>query len=286
MKAGGSLRKYGVLRWEKGQFQPSRQDPLACEEPLELRLCWGPLEQSQTRSVITTLRMPGQDYELALGWLFAEGLIQQSADVVKMTYCLGKNRAEQQYNILNIRLKPGLTPDLSKLERQTLSHGGCGLCGKQEIASLRQTLKPDLTATEPRLTPEDLTQLHARALREQKAFAQTGGVHAAALFSPEGQLLHLQEDVGRHNAVDKVIGAALMQGPWPLNRQILFLSGRAGFELIQRALMAGIPVVVPVGAPSSLALELARSYDQTLIGFMRSERFNLYSGAHRFSDFS
>lgn len=286
MKAAGSLRKYSVVRWENGQFQPSRQDQLACEEPLELRLCWGPPEQAQTRSVITTLRMPGQDYELALGWLFAEGLIQRAGDVVKMTYCLGKNRAEQQYNILKIRLKPGLIPDLRKLERQNLSHGGCGLCGKQEIASLQQRLAPDLTATEPRLSPKGLTQLHALAQVEQKAFSQTGGVHAAALFSPDGQLLHLQEDVGRHNAVDKVIGAALMQGPWPLNRHILFLSGRAGFELIQKALMAAIPVVVSVGAPSSLALELARTYDQTLIGFMRPERFNVYSGAQRFSDFS
>ncbi len=286
MKAGGSLRKYAILRWESGKFSPPRQDQLACEEPLEIRLCWGPLEESQTQSAITTLRMPGMDYELALGWLFGEGLIQTHSDVVKMTYCLGKNRAEQQYNILQVRLKPGLTPDLSKLERQNVSHGGCGLCGKQEITSLKQVLQPDMSATEPRLDPALLAQLQTLAQPEQKAFAKTGGVHAAALFGPQGQLLHLHEDVGRHNAVDKVIGAALMLGQVPLNRQILFLSGRAGFELVQKALMASIPVIVSVGAPTSLALELARSYEQTLIGFTKSERFNLYSGAQRFEQFS
>lgn len=280
------MRKYAVLRWENGQFSPSRPDQLACEEPLEIRLCWGPPEQSQTRSVITTLRMPGMDYELALGWLFGEGLIQSHSDVVKMTYCLGKNRAEQQYNILQVRLKPGLVPDLSKLARQTASHGGCGLCGKQEIASLKQTLQPDLNDAEPQLEPAILAQLQTLAQPEQKAFAKTGGVHAAALFSPQGQLLQLQEDVGRHNAVDKVIGAALMQGQMPLNRHILFLSGRAGFELVQKALMASIPVIVSVGAPTSLALELAHSYQLTLIGFTKPERFNLYSGAQRFQQFS
>jgi len=286
MKAGGSLRKYAILRWEEGKFSPSRQDQLACEEPLEIRLCWGPLEESQTRSVISTLRMPGMDYELALGWLFGEGLIQSHSDVVKMTYCLGKNRAEQQYNILLVRLKPGLNPDLSKLERQSVSHGGCGLCGKQEIASLKQLLQPDFSLIEPRLDPVILAQLQTLAQPQQKAFAKTGGVHAAALFNPQGQLQHLHEDVGRHNAVDKVIGAALMLGQVPLNRQILFLSGRAGFELVQKALMASIPVIVSVGAPTSLALELARSYEQTLIGFTKPERFNLYSGAQRFQQFS
>ncbi len=285
MKAGGSLRKYAIFRWEQGQFSPSRPDQLACEEPLEIRLCWGPLEESQTRSVITTLRMPGMDYELALGWLFGEGLIQSHSDVVKMTYCLGKNRVEQQYNILQVRLKPGLNPDLSKLERQNVSHGGCGLCGKQEIASLKQALQPDMKATEPHLDPALLAQLQTLAQPQQKAFAKTGAVHAAALFSPQGQLLHLHEDVGRHNAVDKVIGAALMQGQVPLNRHILFLSGRAGFELVQKALRASIPVIVSVGAPTSLALELARSYEQTLIGFTKPERFNLYSGAQRFQHF-
>jgi FdhD protein len=143
-----------------------------------------------------------------------------------------------------------------------------------------------LNDAEPQLGPAILAQLQTLAQPEQKAFAKTGGVHAAALFSPQGQLLHLHEDVGRHNAVDKVIGAALMQGQMPLNRQILFLSGRAGFELVQKALMASIPVIVSVGAPTSLALELARSYQQTLIGFTKSDRFNLYSGAQRFQQFS
>jgi len=275
------LRKTAVLRWQAGKFSRSRPDSLAVEEPLELRLSWGPPEQAQTRSLITTLRTPGADYELALGWLFSEGLIQSAQDVVKMTYCLGKNKLEQQYNILQIRLQPGLLPDLSRMERSSVSHGGCGLCGKREIEQLQQHLKPDFTSDFPAVQPELILNLPLQARPLQALFERSGGVHAAALFNLSGELLSLQEDIGRHNAVDKLIGAALIAGQVPLREQILFLSGRAGFELIQKSLQASLPIVVSVGAPSSLALELAQSYGQTLIGFLREEGFNLYSGQER-----
>lgn len=277
----GSLHKTQVLRWEDGQFQTARLDPLAVEEPLEIRLCWGPPDQSQTQSVITTLRTPGADYELALGWLFSEGLIQQAADVVKMTYCLDQKRHEQQYNILQVRLKPGLSPNFSQLERRGYSHGGCGLCGKESIAQLHQQLQPVFAPDFPALAPTLLASLPERVKSQQPLFERSGAVHAAALFKTDGTLLSLQEDIGRHNAVDKLIGEQLQHPPVSLSHRILFLSGRAGFELIQKALRASIPVVVAIGAPSSLAVELARSYGQTLAGFLSPRHFNLYSGAER-----
>jgi FdhD protein len=287
MIPGGAIRKFAVVRWQDGSFSKQPQpDQLASEEPLEIRLCWGPPEQAQTQTLITTLRTPGADYELALGWLFAENLISKASDAVKITYCLGKNRAAQQYNVLQVRLKPGLIPDLSKTKRHNLSHGGCGLCGKQEIESLKQFLKPNFSTQGPVLEPEILVGLQAQVRPQQALFERSGGVHAAALFNAQGQLIDLKEDIGRHNAVDKLIGAALMAERNSLNQEILFLSGRAGFELVQKALKASLPVIVSVGAPSSLALELAQSYGQTLIGFLRSESFNIYTGAQRFQIFS
>jgi FdhD protein len=198
-----------------------------------------------------------------------------------MTYCLGKNRLEQQYNVLQVRLRPGLVPDLSALERTGFSHGGCGLCGKRQIDALSVRLKPAFASFPEQISPAVLLRLSAETRQHQRLFRRSGGTHAAALFSPAGELLGLQEDIGRHNAVDKLIGAQLLANAQILSGSLLFLSGRASFELIQKALRASIPIVVAVGAPSSLAVDLAQHYGQTLVGFMREQRFNIYAGGER-----
>lgn len=256
-------------------------DYIAVEEPLEIRLGYdGPLKRTR-RSISVTMRTPGHDDELAAGFLFNEGVIRRIDDVASIRTCRRAKSEAERGNVINVELKPGVKFDAERLERHFYATSSCGVCGKASLDAVEMAAGPTLTPGCPVLSPEIIHQL-PRALREAQAvFDRTGGLHAAALFDAEGALLRTREDVGRHNAVDKLVGACLLEKRLPLHDRILLVSGRASFELTQKALMASIPVLAAVSAPSSLAVELAQEFGMTLLGFVRGERFNVYSGASR-----
>ena len=254
-----------------------RTDFLATEEPLEIRLVVGP----EWRTVAVTMRTPGADFELATGFLHGEGVVARQDQIRQISYCTDPEvDAEQQFNIVNVELSLSGMPDLRALERYSFTSSSCGVCGKASLDAL------SLDGHEPipfglEVTSGVIGSLSDKLRDAQGIFESTGGLHAAALFSQEGDLQTVREDVGRHNAVDKLIGRALLEGRLPLSDAILMVSGRSSFEIMQKALAAGIPMVCAVSAPSSLAVELARAFDITLIGFLRGERFNVYSGSRR-----
>jgi FdhD protein len=253
-----------------------RRDNLATEEPMELRLAAGP----QRRTLAVTMRTPGNDFELAAGFLYAEGVVRGRDEIAQMTYCTDPDvDGEQRYNIVSVTLRSGVLPDLPGLERHFATSSACGVCGKASLDSLRLAGWPVLTGG-PTVDLEVLYGLPERLRAAQSGFAATGGLHAAALFTPSGDLVALREDVGRHNAVDKLVGWALLEGV-PLADHLLMVSGRAGYEILQKALVAGIPVVAAVSAPSSLAVSLAAEFGITLVGFLRDRRCNVYSGEDR-----
>ena len=256
-----------------------RNDTLAIEEPLEIRLQLGPAANHQLRNISVTMRTPGNDAELALGFLFTEGIIHSATDVDR-SFSLSCNEAKE--NTITIALKESVDVDLQKLERHFYTTSSCGVCGKSSINSVK-LIKGEVTTARYEIAVEAslLHQLPEKLRARQDVFEITGGLHASALFDDAGTLIYLKEDVGRHNALDKLIGDALINDRLPLNHHILVLSGRASFELIQKAAMAGIRIVAAVGAPSSLAVELAKECDITLVGFLRNNRFNIYSGKQR-----
>lgn len=257
-----------------GDSQTEAPDLLAVEEPLEIRLGFGPTNNRQQRAVAVTMRTPHHDEELATGFLFSEGIIQQSADVLSCRHCV--QDAHKQGNVVRVELRPALPVDWARLERNTFAASSCGLCGKTTIeAVLAQTNGP--IVSDFTVSPDVLHALPERVRQTQTAFAHTGGIHAAALFDTEGQLLLVREDIGRHNALDKLIGAAFWRGWLPLSRYGVFLSGRIGVELVQKSWRAGIPMLAAVGAPSSLAVEMAQEAGITLAGFVREGRYNLYT---------
>lgn len=280
MQPAGSYRKTQILRFHKERAPLNQQDRVIREEPLEIRLVSGSAKQTKSKSFGLTMRTPGQDYELAAGLLFSEGVIHKKTDLLKMTYCVSK--AEQTYNLLNVRLRPGLKINWKKHEQAQITQASCGLCGKAQIEHLQTQLFPDFGQHEPLLDPDVIYGLSAQMRPQQKLFQQTGAVHAAALFDLKGQILSLHEDIGRHNALDKLIGKAFLDDQLPLIQNLAMTSGRIGFDLVQKCLRASIPVLIGVGAPSSLAIELAQVYDMTLIGFVKTESFNVYSGFQRF----
>ena len=261
-----------------GETRTETPDLLAVEEPLEIRLGFGPVDDRQQRAVSVTMRTPGHDEELALGFLFTEGIIHQSDDVVSCRHCV--QDAAKEGNVLRVELNPEVMVDWSRLERNTFTSSSCGLCGKATIDAVR-TLTPGPIATDFLLSAAVLHRLPEHVRETQLAFAHTGGIHAAALFDADGNLLLVREDIGRHNALDKLIGAAFWQNWLPLHRHGLFLSGRVGVELVQKSWMAGIPLLAAVGAPSSLAVQMAQEAHITVAGFVRNERFNLYSQPER-----
>jgi FdhD protein len=239
-------------------------DLLPVEEPLEIRL--------GGRTVSITMRTPGHDTELAAGFLFTEGIIRAADQIGDI---------QSARNSVNVLLKPGVTFDPDGLERHFYTTSSCGVCGKTSIEALRMQGCPTLAGDTPQVASAVIHDLPAALREDQTIFERTGGLHAAALFDAEGLLSLVREDVGRHNAVDKVIGARMLAGRTPLADALLLVSGRASFELTQKALMAGIPILAAVGAPSSLAVETARRFNLTLLGFVRGGRFNIYSGASR-----
>jgi len=251
-------------------------DDVAVEEPLEIRLQAG----AATQSLAVTMRTPGNDFELVAGFLFSEGLVKFRQQIAGLTYCVDKNVAEEQrFNIVNAVL-PDFGGSLERLERHFTISSSCGVCGKAHLDALEaRGIAPILSNV--RVASETILSLPARLLEAQRVFAKTGGLHAAALFDAGGELLGIREDVGRHNAMDKLIGWTLLEGKMPLSACIALVSGRSSFELVQKAAVARIPVLCAVSAPSSLAIQLALRFNVTLIGFLREGRFNIYSSAER-----
>ncbi len=244
---------------------------------MEIRLQAG----GQTRTVAVTMRTPGNDFELAAGFLFGEGVVTSREEIQGITYCLDPEvDADQQYNIVNVALRDERLPDLKSLERHFYTTSACGVCGKASLEALRLRGCPVIPPG-PEVDPGVLVGMPAKLGEAQGIFQATGGLHAAALFDAQGIPVALREDVGRHNAMDKLIGWALLEGRLPLHDHILMVSGRASFELLQKCLAAGAPIFCAVSAPSSLAVDLAREFGITLVGFLRGERFNVYSGQER-----
>lgn len=253
------------------------QDWLAIEEPLEIQLIYGPSDRRLVKQVSITMRTPGHDDELAAGFLMTEGVIAHFDDVQTIR-C--KRDAAGGQNVVQVELTPEAEVRTTSIERNFYVTSSCGVCGKASLLAL-QALCPPRRANRFRIREEVLRSLPDRLRNEQSLFQETGGVHAAGLFDAAGNLHDLREDVGRHNAVDKLIGKEWLADRVPLQDRMLVLSGRASFELLQKAVMAGIPMVACVGAPSSLAVKIARNFDITLAGFLREDGFNLYHGADR-----
>ncbi len=256
------------------------RDLLAVEEPLEIRLRYGTAEERRSRSITVTMRTPGSDIELAAGFLFAEGLVQCPGDIAIIQHCGPPAGPLRLQNVLRVELKSEVDVNSTRLERNFLSTSSCGICGKASLKAL--SLLPRARLLDSLVVPASSIHTLPEKLRQaQTVFDRTGGLHAAALFDRDGRLHDLREDIGRHNAVDKLIGRQFLDGLVPLSDRLICVSGRAGYELVQKAIAAGIPILAAVGAPSSLAVDLARDANMTLLGFVRDSRFNIYSAQHR-----
>ncbi|KAA3632326.1 MAG: formate dehydrogenase accessory sulfurtransferase FdhD [Bacteroidetes bacterium] len=276
----GHIQKIDIIRINQTSVV-EKKDMVAVEEPMEIRLIHGNMDARQRKRLTVTMRTPGDDFELASGFLFSEGIIKDQKDILQIEHCPNEE-ADTTENVVRVTLSPEVFLDAEKLDRNFYTSSACGLCGKTSIEAIFDHHTPTITRSEIKITPGLIYSLIQKSKDQQLTFYHTGGLHAAALFDSSGNLELIREDIGRHNAVDKVIGAALVGGNrFPLSNHILLLSGRAGFELIQKATFAGIQVVAAVGAPSSLAIELAEESGMTLIGFLREGRFNVYSGKER-----
>jgi len=255
------------------------QDDVSVEEPLEIRVLYGNADERVSKNLSVTMRTPGNDPELAAGFLFTEGVLS-SSNQVKSIQNPQSECSKNTENIIIVELNEGIHPQLMNVDRNFYTTSSCGVCGKGSIESIR-TVNPFLKIQKENSTIElDLLYGLSDKLRSfQQNFSSTGGIHASGLFDFEGNLLGLREDVGRHNALDKLIGYAFMNNQLSLQNRILLLSGRASFELVQKAAMAGIPIIAAIGAPSSLAISLAKEFDITLLGFLGSDRFNIYHQA-------
>ena len=281
-----------VQRVEGGRLRRAK-DAVTTEEPLEIRVVARSKGKALAHSVAVTMRTPGNDAELAAGFLFTEGIIGGAGDIEEISETLprdaelpvlrirdGPTPAEKD-NVIHVCLKPGIAFDSRLLTRNFYMTSSCGVCGKASLNALRMRGVAPLTPAKATVRANVIGSMSATLVKAQAVFRKTGGLHAAALFDSKGTLLTLREDVGRHNAMDKLIGQYVLKGKTPLGGSIVFLSGRASWELMQKALVARIPIVVAVGAPSSLAIELAREFNITLAGFARGDSFNIYAGAKR-----
>jgi FdhD protein len=272
----GSKTKTRVRVVEDGRVRV-RPDTLATEEPMEIRLLAG----QTTQTVAVTMRTPGADFELAAGFLYGEGIVDSPDNVQKISYCVDSDLdAEQRYNIVNVELRGGHEFDLRPLERHFYTTSACGVCGKASLEQLELRGCP-VALPGPEVSAETLYSLPEKLREAQGLFDATGGLHAAALFDGEGNLVALREDVGRHNATDKLVGWALLENRLPLSGHIVMVSGRSSFEILQKCLTAGVPFVCAISAPSSLAVDVAREFGMTLVGFLRERRFNVYAGQER-----
>ena len=257
----------------------SRQhiDRVAVEEPLEIRLLAG----TGRRSLVLTMRTPGHDFELAAGFLFNEGIVKSRDEILGISYCLDADIEQtQQYNIVNVQLRAPSLPDLSAYARLFSGYGACGICGRESIDAL-EARGLDIIDDSTTVAPDILYELPERMRAAQPIFERTGGLHATALFNASGELLVLREDIGRHNAFDKIVGEAFLSDKLPLKGRIALVSGRASFELVQKAIAAQIPIIASISAPSSLAVDLGRRFGITLVGFLRGRRANVYAAEER-----
>jgi FdhD protein len=272
----GSKTRARVRVVEDGRARV-KSDHLATEEPMEIRLLTG----GKRQTVAVTMRTPGNDFELAAGFLYGEGIISSREEVKRISYCVDADvDAEQRYNIVNVELRGDRPYDLRSLDRHFYTTSACGVCGKASLEQLELRGCP-VVGPGPEVSAGIIYSLPKKLREAQGLFEATGGLHAAALFDAEGNLLALREDVGRHNATDKLVGWALLEGRLPLSENVVMVSGRSSFEILQKCLTAGVPFVCAVSAPSSLAVDVAREFGMTLVGFLRGGRFNVYAGFDR-----
>src|SRR5918992_1635930 len=272
----GSKTKVRVRVVEDGRARV-RPDSLATEEPMEMRLVSG----GNRQTVAVTMRTPGADFELAAGFLYGEGIVFSREEIQKISYCVDADvDAEQRYNIVNVELRGNREYDLRSLERHFYTTSACGVCGKASLEQLELRGCPVIPPG-PEMVAEKIYALPEKLREAQGLFEATGGLHAAALFDAEGELGALREDVGRHNATDKLLGWAFLEGRLPLRDHAVMVSGRSSFEILQKCLTAGVPIVCAISAPSSLAVDVARRFNMTLVGFLRGNRFNVYSSPER-----
>jgi FdhD protein len=251
------------------------EDKVAVEEPLQIQLVYSTASGQMLKDIAVTMRTPGNDEELAAGFLFTEGIIRNAGDISEI------KQAHADENGVQVILKENIKPVLGNAARNFYTTSSCGICGKASIDAIQTVSQYAALKNNDVISAEIFYTLQNELKKQQKVFEDTGGIHASALFDVEGEFIMMREDVGRHNALDKIIGAAILNNQLPLNNCILLLSGRASFELLQKAVMAGIRIIASVGAPSSLAVEMAVENDVTLIGFLKADRFNIYNGKER-----
>ncbi len=276
-----NFAEMSVQKIQGNQIFLSEQDLLAVEEPLEIRLGLVEDGKSAHKSISITMRTPGDDFELAAGFLFTEGIVKSADEIKQIKHCGTSGKDKNLQNTVRVDLCEGIKIDFKRLERHFYTSSSCGVCGKTSIEALQTGVCQLTDKTKPIFSADTINKLPEILRVRQKVFNRTGGLHAAALFDANSEITDLREDVGRHNAVDKLVGAQFLADKTPISDKLLLVSGRASFELVQKALMAGIPILAAVGAPSSLAVELAREYGMTLLGFVRDNRFNIYCGAER-----
>ena len=280
-RARKSTERVPITRHRRGSPPARVRDTVSIEEPLEMRVALPAPGGWASRSVAVTMRTPGYDFELTAGFLLTEGVVRAAADLQELTYCRSRQEP-QQYNIVEARLRSAEGVDLDRLSRNVYTTSSCGVCGKASLEAVElQGCAPLPVEGSIQLDAATVAALPERLRGAQRDFDRTGGLHAAGLVDASGEVWLAREDVGRHNAVDKVVGQAFLEGRVPLLEHALVVSGRASFEILQKALAAGVPAVVAVGAPSSLAVDLARRFDMTLAGFTRDGGFNLYAGEAR-----
>ena len=268
------IEHISIHKINAGQINET-DDKVAVEEPLQIELEYSTASGRMQKNIAVTMRTPGNDEELAAGFLFTEGIIKNATAISEI------KRSHADENIVQVILKEGIIPLLGNAARNFYTTSSCGICGKASIEAINTVSVFTAEKDSININAAILYNLQDKIKEQQHVFEDTGGIHASALFDCNGNFILLREDVGRHNALDKVIGAALMKLELPLNKHLLFLSGRASFELVQKAVMAGIKMIAAVGAPSSLAVEMAKENGITLIGFLKSNRFNIYSGEQR-----
>lgn len=266
----------------RGDRFSEENDRLAAEEPLEIRLGFHAEDGARAwKSISVTMRTPGADVDLALGFLYAEAVLNGFAEVERIQHSGPSGEKRESRNVVTVWLRPGATFDAGRLERHFYTTSSCGVCGKTSLEALDLAGCPALPTGRPHFRPAAVHALPRTLRAAQSVFDQTGGLHAAALFDAGGRLLRVREDVGRHNALDKLIGSYVLEEALPLSEHVVLVSGRVSFELVQKALRAGLPALAAVGAPSSLAVELAEAHGMTLFGFVREGRFNIYCGTER-----
>ncbi|OJJ14138.1 formate dehydrogenase accessory protein FdhD [marine bacterium AO1-C] len=279
MQPKPSVFPSNITKFQAGTFT-SNPDLLAVEEPLEIQLNFIDNEEIVQKTVAITMRTPGNDFELALGFLFGEGIINSMQEVIRIRYCESIKKPEERGNVVKVTLRPHVKVDLQRLERHFYTNSSCGVCGKTSIEALEISGCPVLPTNRLKVTSQLLTTLPDKLREAQSIFQHTGGIHAAALFDTQGQLVTVREDVGRHNAMDKLIGSHI-KSPEIMQKLMVLVSGRLSFELVQKAINAQIPLIAAVGAPSSLAVQLASAYQMTLVGFLRGGQFNVYTVPER-----